>query len=289
MRNLTIKRNKSFVGSLLKTKIYIEDPMSEDIQINGVSCRKLGEIKNGEEKTFSIGSGEAKVFAIADKLSRGYCNDYYPLPAGDEDVNLTGKMHYNPGAGNPFRFDGVTDETVLANRKKNGRKGLGIIVAAAIVGGIVGFAVGFAENLDLGSKKEPREFNCQGMTITLTEAFEETEPGNYTACYESKNTMVFALKEEFTIADGFEDYTLEEYGQLVMMANGMEDELNTTDGVMWFTYTYDSPEHDQDFYYFATVHKGNDAFWLIQFATTESLAEQYMPQFLEWAKTVTFS
>ena len=77
MRNLTIKRTKSFVGCLAKMKIYIEDPTSNEMLINNTSCRKIGDLKNGEEKTFQIGEQEAKVFVIADKLSKNYCNEYY--------------------------------------------------------------------------------------------------------------------------------------------------------------------------------------------------------------------
>ena len=39
MRNLTIKRGKSFVGSLAKMKIYIEDPTSNEMRINDIPCR----------------------------------------------------------------------------------------------------------------------------------------------------------------------------------------------------------------------------------------------------------
>ena len=80
MRDLCIKRNKSFVGCLAKLKVYIEDIDSKDIVINGVSCRRLGELKNGEMKTFQIGEESAKVFVIADKISKGYCNEFYIIP-----------------------------------------------------------------------------------------------------------------------------------------------------------------------------------------------------------------
>ena len=92
MRNLTIKRTKSFVGCLGKMKVYIEDPLSNEMTINNTPCRKLSVLKNGEEKTFLIDENEAKVFVIADKLSKGFCNEYYNVPAGEEDV--FGHRHY---------------------------------------------------------------------------------------------------------------------------------------------------------------------------------------------------
>ena len=124
MRNLTIQRRKTFVASLCKLKIYIEDPMSNEITINGVTCRKLGEIKNGEEQTFIIENNAAKVFVIADKLSKNYCCEFFQLPYGDADIYLTGKNKFNILNGNAFIFDNNDNEEVLAARKKNKIKGL---------------------------------------------------------------------------------------------------------------------------------------------------------------------
>lgn len=139
MRNLTIQRTKSFVGCLGKFKVYIEDHNSSELEINGVPCRKLGELKNGEEKTFSIDENAQKVFVIADKMSRNYCNDFFNIPAGDTDMYLSGKSHFSPASGNAFRFDGVTDEEVLENRKKSGKKGGLVTVIAVVLGFIMGF------------------------------------------------------------------------------------------------------------------------------------------------------
>ena len=138
MRNLTITRQKSFVASLAKMKVYIEDPEANELEINGVGCRKLGILKNGETATFPIGDQAAKVFVIADKVSRGFCCDYYPITAGTENVVLTGKNKFHPGAGNPFRFDGVTDPEVLENRKKGNGKGIVILIVSALTGAVVG-------------------------------------------------------------------------------------------------------------------------------------------------------
>ena len=92
MRKLTIKRTKSFVACLMKMKVYIEDHVAGEIFINNIPCRKIGEIKSGEEKTFEIGDQPAKVFVIADKLSKNYCNEFYEIPGGQEDIYLSGKI-----------------------------------------------------------------------------------------------------------------------------------------------------------------------------------------------------
>ena len=141
MRKLTITRNKTFVASLVKMKVYIEDREANDLVINDVPCRKLGELKNGEQKTFEISNDEAKVFVIADKLSKNFCNEFYRLPEGEEDVELTGKNKYNPANGNAFRFDGVTDEEVLANRKSGNSKGIIVLIVSVVIGAVVGYLI----------------------------------------------------------------------------------------------------------------------------------------------------
>ena len=54
MRNLTITREKSFVGCLGRVKVFIEDHTYIETTINNIPCRKLGDLKNGETKTFLI-------------------------------------------------------------------------------------------------------------------------------------------------------------------------------------------------------------------------------------------
>ncbi|MBQ8358567.1 MAG: hypothetical protein IJX37_01445 [Oscillospiraceae bacterium] len=288
MRNLTIKRTKSFVGCLAKMKIYIEDPTSNEMLINNTSCRKIGDLKNGEEKTFQIGEQEAKVFVIADKLSKNYCNEYYQLSNGQEDIFLSGKNKFNPASGNAFRFDNNESEEIVANRKHGARKGVLILIVAAVIGAVAGYSI----TSGLFSNKTPdvKTFSSNGMTITLTDEFRETDIENYTVAYDSKNVAVFALKEAFALADGFEDYTLEQYADLVIQVNNLGSaEMKTVEGLALFEYNFTNPETNDVYQYFSYVYKTNDAFWLIQFATLNENVDEYAQQITEWAKSVEFS
>ena len=141
MRKLTIKRQKSFVGCLVKAKVYIEDAIASETEINGVPCRKLGDLKSGEEKTFEIENTAKKLFVIADQMSKGFCNEFVNIPEGEDDVYFSGKNHFNPLNGNAFRFDGVTDEETLQNRKENAKKGGPIMAVCIAIGFVVGFVV----------------------------------------------------------------------------------------------------------------------------------------------------
>lgn len=287
MRNLTIKRAKRFVACLGTMKVYIEDATANDLTINGVTCRKLGTLKNGEEKTFEISEESAKVFVIADKLSKGYCNEYYELPSGTEDIVLTGKNEFNPASGNAFRFDGVTDEKVLANRKKGKEKGIIVLAIALAVGFVLGTIIGVGSIIInvFGSLTKDKTFAHDGMSITLTGSFRETDYNGFDVCYDSSKVAVFVIKDSFSVMDGLEDYTLREYGEAVIEGNDFSSLLESSDGLTYFEYTGTS---DQAYNYYAFVFKADDAFWLIQFATPESEAEKYEAKIFEWAKTIKF-
>lgn len=289
MRNLIIKRNKTFVGCAMSLKVYVEDAMSTEIKINGVSCRKLGTIKNGEEKSFLIDNEAVKVFVIADKLSKDYCNEFYKVPEGQEDIYISGKCKYNPANGNAFRFDGVTDEEVLANRKKGNKKGLIVLVIALVVGMLAGAIPGLSGVFD-NVKVTAEQFTVDNMQITLTNEFTTESYQGYNGVFASKEVAVFVLKEDFSLLENFEDYTLQQYGELVIDNNGLTGsvELNEVEGICYFDYEYNNTEENTTYYYMSTLFKSDDAFWIIQFAVPAEDAEKYLPQLIEWAKTVTF-
>lgn len=293
MRNLTIKRTKSFVGCLAKMQIYIEDPSANELQINQIPCRKLGTLKNGEEKTFQIGDEAAKIFVIADKLSRKFCNEFFDLPAGQEDVYLTGRNKFNLLTGNAFQFDNNTSEAVLANRKRSARFGALILIPCCIAGLVGGYFIGRAI-VRSAIPEEPtvkeQTFYSTGMRITLTDEFKETSAANYTAAYESKNVAVIALREPFSLMDGFENYTVTEYGQLVIKNNQLTGASIKTNGdLVYFQYDRTSPADNLHYQYYAYLYKSSGAFWMIQFATRYEDAEKYAQQITEWAKSVSFT
>lgn len=288
MRNLTIKRTKSFVGCLGKIKVYIEDPASNEITINHTACRKIGDLKNGEEKTFQIEEHAAKVFVIADTLSKDYCNEYYQLSDGQEDIFLSGKNRFNPANGNAFQFDNNKSKEIVINRKLGTRKGLIVLLSCIVVGLILG--QWFIPDLFSDKTPKMKTFSADKMTITLTDEFRKTNMENFTVVYDSKAVAVFALKEEFILVDGFADYTLEQYADLVIQANNLSSvQIKTVDGLTGFQYDVTKSETNETYRFFTYVYKTNDAFWCVQFATQTKNVEAYESQITQWAKSIAFS
>lgn len=284
MRNLTVKRQKSFVGCLAKMKVYIEDASGTDLEINGVPCRKLGDLKNGEEKTFLVTESAARVYIIADKLSKQYCNEFYPLPEGDADVFLSGKNRFNPGAGNAFRFDGVTDVEVLENRKKGNKKGWIVLIVAIVVGYLLGsLIVQFLLSNAFAAK--PKTFLEQDMQITLTDQFEEKDAtGDFDYLYQSRTVVVQVFRENFAEGFGMEEWSTEKYAEVMVEVNEFDCEVRTESGFVCFDRS--KSVSGKDYRYFSVILKGDDAFYYVEFICVESNFEDYRSDFIEWAKTI---
>lgn len=285
MRKLTIHREKCFAGSLSTQKVYIEDTISPELTIADIPCRKLGTLKNGQEKTFEISENAARVFVVAGKASKNYCGDSRAIPAGSDDVVLRGKNGYDPARGNAFCFDGEADAQTVEYRKSGTKKGLIIMVACVIIGSLVGY---------LGNRAyvvRPKEFSSNGMTITLTNEFTENEDEEYTAYYSSSRAGIFIQREGFDLVPEFEDITLEEYYELLLMSNpaGSASELQEEDGVVFFEYEQPATETGKQYMDLVAIYRTDDAFWFVDFMAHEKNYDKCRAQFLNWASSVTFA
>ena len=286
MRKLTIKREKSFVGCLAKMKVYIEDSSSGEIVINNVSYRKIGELKNGEERTFLIDGNECNVAVIADKLSKDFCNDIYRIPAGESDVYLSGKNVFNPATGNAFRFNVTTDSNILLNRKKGLRKGIILFCVFLLIGFCVGFLI--SKSISQNTPENPKSFSNEGMTITLTNKFRQASQAGFTACYGSEDVAVFVLKESFSLLEGLDQYTLKEYGNLVIANNNLSLSLQENSGLTYFEYQFINAETNDPYHYISFIYKATDSFWIVQFAALEKNFKNYKDDIFNWANSITF-
>jgi len=287
MRYLTIERRRSYMRCLVKMKVYIEDPVYGDTRINGCSCTKIGTLKNGKTATFSITNDAVKVFVVPDKLTRNICNDFCTIEAGDEDVHLSGIVDPDWLSGNPFRFDGEGDAQVRANRSRVRKFGIVSLIIAFIFALALGVGERFLEDY---IETRPRNFTASGMTITLDNTFKETEHPEVTCIFASEEAAVLARKEEFSLLEGLEYCTLDEYGEMVILATPHLDSapLNLAGNYTWFEYDYTNPESGVDYNYYTCLYKAGDAFWTIQFAADADHALRLRPDFEKWAASVRF-
>ncbi len=138
---------------------------------------------------------------------------------------------------------------------------------------------------------EPKEntfTHDSGFSITLNDSFKEENYNNYTVSYNSADITVFVLKEEFSLMEGFGDYTVLEYAEMVRESNSKHSptKIMEDNSLVSFEYGYFNKEENIAYKYFTTLFKGDDAFWLVQFACTADEYETLRPQMIQYAKTV---
>lgn len=281
MRYLTIQRNKSFLACLIKVKVYVEDMTSSEIKIHGVPCRKIGVLKNGEQQTFMIGDEKLRIFVIGDKISKNYCCDFYEVPAGTENIFLSGECRYNPMIGNAFRFDGIPTEEMKYHRKKALKKGIMVYVLSFLAGVAI-----FAGLLILTLFADPPEkvFTSSGISITLNDNFSEEYFSGYDAVYSTNYMAVFIKSEAFNGDEDFAALTVDEYCDAVIKANDKNTDVQHRDGLTYYSYDGVSDQGIK-FRYLAFTFKDDDCFWLVQFAVEEDMYDLYEEDVFKYAKS----
>lgn len=280
MRRLWITRRRSVAACLAKMRVWIEDPQG-DTEINGFPCRKLGELKNGEQKAFPVGTGAARVFVTADRLTRNLYNEFAELPEGEEDVVLTGQNLLKPFSGNPFRFDGWASEAVQQNRKATVRRGR-LTMIAAILAGLIGGTAG------VWSAQVNVSFAVEELRIILPETFREVPAQGYTACFSDGEVGVFILREEPDPAL-FGDLSLRAYGAMILANNGFGPEVRLEEaaGLTTFDAALTAPS-GEEYRYHCGLFRSRDAYWMVQITTDAYYEEELLPGLDRWLRSVSF-
>ena len=283
MRKLSITRNKSFVGCMATMDVYIENPEG-DVTICGYKTSKLGYLPNGMTSVFDVPEGELRVFVIAGKMSKSFCGDFYLLPA-EGDVALTGKNHYNPGAGNAYLFDG-NDNTEAAEYRKKGKKiGWIIFIGAIIVGFLIGFLL---TRLIFSDSASPKVFENDYFSVTLTSDFKNTTLENSTVAYVSASAAMTAFRDNSLTASDFKNMTLEEYKTAFFSLFSDRDFEKKTDGALeYYVYTWKA-DNGNTYKYVLLLYKTDDAFWQINFSGLIGYVDKNLDTILTYAKSITF-
>lgn len=149
--------------------------------------------------------------------------------------------------------------------------------------------------MSCGEKKayeaETKRFSSSGLTIELTEAFEETSIEGYDAVYDSNEVAVYIIKEPFEAFKETENMSFDKYTEFLLESNKDRSptQISKENGFASMEYSYKNTEIDKSYKYFAAMFEGPDAYWCVQFVCEESVAKEYTPYFINWANTVTFA
>lgn len=130
-------------------------------------------------------------------------------------------------------------------------------------------------------------FTVDNLSITLTDAFEVYETTDIYYAIISSNIGIAFIKEDFSTFTDLglnpDEITLADYAEGSISANELSDsEVLEKDGITYFTF------EATGYKYYSCVFKGPDAFWRINIYTYADNFNDMLPQFEQWAASVTF-
>ena len=142
-----------------------------------------------------------------------------------------------------------------------------------------------------GSSSKLTTYIFDGFTAQLPKG-EVDDMEGFVAYYYNDNFMMSALKEDQDTFGQYgadiNDYTLEDYAELVLYANEIDDDTFQEDEYGNLYITYERESGGQDFFYYSTVKEGTQSFWVITFACFDGEEGTYLPQFKEYASLLEF-
>ncbi|MBR6049661.1 MAG: hypothetical protein IKP68_00480 [Clostridia bacterium] len=294
MRNLTIKRRWALPAAFMKARVYIEDSESGDVTIRDHVCSWLGEIENGKEKTFEIPNEETRIFVIYDFVSMNFCVDMKKIPAGDDDVRVSGVCKLSLINSNPFRFDGDVDDEVIAVRTGGSKKGRmktpGAVLVICVIAAFV--FLGIIMGIDAIEKNTPSDFAFDGVRITLNKTFNVEDNPNFEGILYSSSSGVAVYIERdkfdnFTSYKDFDKLTVEEYAELIAEINEIENEPKTKNGIVWLENETTNSNGKKEIE-FISFFKTEDSFWIVEFDIPENRVEKHSADIEKWAASVRF-
>lgn len=133
-------------------------------------------------------------------------------------------------------------------------------------------------------------FHAGEFSITLTDSFSQLVLDGYAFCAFKQGVDVYALKEEFSLAEGLKDMSLSEYGQSMIEGNQLDAsvvKVESDEGLTW--YEYEVTVEESNFSFLTYLYKTSDAFWVVQFALPQEKRDANLETVRGFAKSVSFT
>ena len=129
---------------------------------------------------------------------------------------------------------------------------------------------------------DPKSFEKDGLTMTLTDKFtEQKSEVGFDAYFVSDFCGVVVLKESFTLQKGLSEMSTEDYINNVIKNNGHTDVVAQEKDGLWFYEKNSDARYSQSYSY-----KGSDAFWIVQFICDSANKKNLKDTFYLWAQSV---
>lgn len=123
-----------------------------------------------------------------------------------------------------------------------------------------------------------------GLTFFGPSGLKEEETEAMAGYMKSGYHIVMVIREDKP-GTVLENATAEEYAKMLADSNGLTPFVYDSYGNLATTYTAESSEDTEDFFYYVTVKESDDCFWLIQIVCPISLSVDGADEMAQWSAT----
>ncbi len=137
-----------------------------------------------------------------------------------------------------------------------------------------------------------KTYTVEELSLTLPDGYVEVPQTLRGASFESETMAVKIIRESRSVVEaaaGGNTVTLTAYAELVLQSNRLELPLTDHGNYIAYQYIAHDEEVAQDFTYYVTLHKSDDAYWLVQFIAHKNLFDGKASEINDILESLSFS
>ena len=134
-------------------------------------------------------------------------------------------------------------------------------------------------------------YTVEEMQITRTEDFVEVPTTRRGSSFEKKDMAIKIIRESRSVVEdaaGHSDVSLETYADLILESNRLTLPITREKSCLSYQYTALDEVVNKNYTYYVTLHKSDDAFWLVQFIAAEDSFEDKRNEINTYLDSIVF-
>ena len=132
-----------------------------------------------------------------------------------------------------------------------------------------------------------KTYEFDEFSITMSRGFKEDTYEDAEVYLEKRDILFIAYEDKLKYSYA-PDVTVNEYARLLLIENMISSEIQERDNEEYAYFTYTKNISGDDIFYMTTVHKTEEAFWIIDFMCFEDKKNEFSSKFLKWSDSIVF-
>ena len=132
-----------------------------------------------------------------------------------------------------------------------------------------------------------KTYEFDKFSITMSRGFKE-EAYEDAEVYLEKRDILFIAYEDKLKYSYAPTASVHEYARLLILENHYSSQIHERENEEYEYFSYTENIDGDNIFYTTTVHKTEDAFWIITFMCFEEKKDEFLEKFLKWSDSIVF-